>query len=472
MTKNAMTKNEWDTLKAYLSDLEQLHLLAFWDQLDESSQASLVAQIRAIDFRQVQLALQSDASSEDWASLVQRSSPPPAIRLEETDAARDQRALAVGEQALRDGKLAVVLVAGGQGSRLGFHHPKGMYPIGPVSHRTLLEIHVDRLLAIGNRYDVQIPLYLMTSPATHEETICYFHEHDRLGLDKDQLTIFCQGAMPAVDAKTGRLILESADAIFLSPDGHGGTLAALAKHGCLDKMQKDGVEQLFYFQVDNPLVDIADPIFVGHHLSAESELTTQVVAKRDPREKVGVVVAVDGHLQIVEYIDLPEEDAGRRNADGSLVIWAGSIAVHMFDRAFLQRMAGTEGGLPWHLAHKRVPFINERGERITPDAPNAIKLETFIFDLLPNARNALVVEVSEADAFAPLKNASGAVKDTPETCQAAMVNRHRRWLKEAGAHVHPHVSVEISASFALDANELAGKIDESVEISADKYFVR
>lgn len=454
-----------------LAEIGQAHLLAFWDQLDASSQASLVEQIRSIDFARIEQALAGDQSEEDWAALADRSTSPPAIRLDGPASKQDHApALALGEQALRDGKVAVILVAGGQGTRLDFDHPKGMYAIGPVSNRTLFEIHVDRLLAVGDRYGVRIPLYLMTSPATHDETVQYFADHHRLGLADDQLTIFCQGTMPAVDADTGRLLLAAPDRLFLSPDGHGGTLAALVKHGCLDQMQRHGIEQLFYFQVDNPLVDIADPTFVGHHLLAGSELTTQVIAKRDPHEKVGNVVLVDGHLQIIEYIDLPPESAERRTSDGSLLIWAGNIAVHMFDCAFLQRMAHQGGGLPWHLARKKVPFISERGDPITPDKPNAIKLETFIFDLLPNAKHALVVEVSEEDGFAPLKNASGASKDTPETCRAAIVARHRRWLIDAGAQVADDVAVEISARFALDAAELAGKIEQDIEISTDTYF--
>ncbi len=458
------------SLRNRLERFGQQHLLDFWDQLASEDQRSLAQQLLRIDFANIQSALQESESAADWKAIADASKPPPAIRLdgilpEEAEAARES-----GEQALRAGRIGVVLVAGGQGSRLGFDLPKGMYPVGPVSNRTLFEIHVDRLLAVGNRYGVRIPLYVMTSPATHQATIDYFEQNDRLGLAEDQLIVFCQGTIPAVDADSGRLLLETPSRVFESPDGHGGTVAALHRDGCLKRMQRDGVEQLYYLQVDNPLVKIADPKFVGQHLLAGSEMTTQVIAKQDPMEKVGNVVSVDGQLQIIEYSDLPESAAGQRNPDGSLRIWAGNIAVHMIDCQFLRRMVNEQGGLPWHLARKIVPFVNAKGEAIQPNTPNAIKLETFIFDLLPFARNALVVEVSERDEFAPLKNASGAAKDTPETCRAAISDRCRRWLQAAGADVDEGVTVEIASRYAIDAGELTNRIEAGIKIQSDKYF--
>ena len=235
-------------------------------------------------------------------------------------------------------------------------------------------------------------------------------------------------------------------------------------------MDRQGIEHLFYFQVDNPLVNIADPEFMGHHLLAGSELTSQVVAKVDPAEKVGVVVAVNNHLQIIEYSDLPPHLAQRRNADGSLEFWAGSIAVHAFSLDFLKRMVAEQGGLPWHLARKKVPYLNAKGQLIEPNEPNAIKLETFIFDLLPHAKNALVVEVDEQEAFSPLKNASTAPKDTPETCRAAISNRHKRWLRQAGATVAEDALVEIRAGFALGPDELKAKIVPGLIICDNQYF--
>ena len=459
-----------DALLQLLDKHQQSHLCQFWDQLDPQQQTQLSEQIANVDFEELRTAVGKTPSDNDWGALAARSTSPPAIRLAGANSYDSVDAKRVGEEALSGGRIGALLVAGGQGSRLGFHHPKGMYPVGPLSERTLFQVFVDQLLALQRRHDVRIPLYLMTSPATHAETIEYFQQHSWLGLDQDQVRIFCQGTMPAIDAETGKLLLADKGALFLSPDGHGGTLAALHRAGCLDHMAEHGVDQLFYFQVDNPLVAVADSVFVGYHLLAGSEMTTQVIAKHDPLERVGNVVAVDGHLQIIEYSDLPDDVARRVGEDGSLEIWAGSIAVHMFDCSFLRRMAESDVALPWHLARKKVPFVNADGMRVEPEEPNAIKLERFIFDLLPSAKNALVVEVDEQSAFAPLKNATGAPKDTPETTRAAIVALHRNWLQQAGCDVAAHVQVEIHPNFALDAEELASKIDSTTSIAGNHYF--
>ena len=467
-----MSSTGYDKLHEALSTVNQEHLLAFWDQLDSAQLEALLLQIDSLDFDQLDGLVHGDHEETDWGALAERAESPPAIRLQASDNPFDrQQALQIGETALQAGKVAVVLVAGGQGSRLGFPHPKGMYPIGPISQRTLFQLHIDRLLAMAQRYDVSIPLFLMTSPATHEETVAYFEENDRCGLPSEDLIVFCQGTMPAVDRRTGRVLLAEPGQLFLSPDGHGGTVAALSRSGCFDEMNRRGIEYLFYFQVDNPLVAVADPEVLGYHILAESEMTTQVIAKADPQEKVGNVVSIDGQLQIIEYSDLPAAAAERRNEDGSLAIWAGSIAVHVFDVTFLEQMIDQAESLPFHRACKIVPYMNEDGRRVTPTEPNAIKFERFIFDLLPSARNALVIEVDEAEAFAPLKNAAGAVKDTEETVQAAMSGQHRRWLAEAGAQVEEGVTVEIHPAFALDAAELSTKLKPGRVISEDTYLV-
>ncbi len=367
----------------------------------------------------------------------------------------------------------MILVAGGQGTRLGFDHPKGMFRIGPVSGRTLFQIHVEKLLATVGRFGVRIPLYLMTSPATHDETVKYLNANDRFGLPVEDLHVFCQGTMPAVDAATGRVLLEAVDRLALSPNGHGGMLAAFATSGAMADAQRRGISQLFYFQVDNPLVEIAGPEYIGYHVLSDSEMTTQVIAKRDPLEKVGNVVSADGRSLVIEYSDLPDDIARLTNADGSLKIWAGSIAVHVFDLAFLRRMAGQldsqSGEFPFHIANKKVAYIDPSGKRVEPAKPNAIKFERFIFDLMPAARNAIVVEVDPAKAFAPLKNASGAAADTPESVKAQMVALHREWLSAAGAEVGD-AAVEISPWFALDAEELRGKVRVGTKFTEPTYL--
>lgn len=460
-----------DRLLTILRPYGQEHLLAFWDELHPARREALAQQIEAIDFGLIRRLFEGRRQQVDVHGLLNRAGQPPAFRL---DAANNpftpQQARGRGVAALRAAELGVILVAGGQGTRLGFDQPKGMFPLGPLSHKSLFQILVEKIVAAARRYGVRIPLYLMTSPATHDDTLKFFAAHGRFGLVDDDLMVFCQGTMPALDAQTGRVLLEAPGRIATSPDGHGGMLAALARSGGLADIQRRGLRQLFYLQVDNPLVDVCGPEFVGYHLLAGSEFSTQVIAKHDPRERVGNVVQADGKLRVIEYSELPDDAANRRNPDGSLAIWAGSIAVHAIETALLVRLADAADGLPFHIAHKKVAYTDRAGNCVEPLQPNAIKFERFIFDMMPHARNAIVVEVDGARAFAPLKNAPGASDGTPEMARAQMAALGREWLRRAGAEIGDDVVVEISPLLALDAEELAAKVRPGTRITDPTYF--
>jgi UDP-N-acetylglucosamine/UDP-N-acetylgalactosamine diphosphorylase len=458
-------------LDEQLAEYGQQHLLAFWDQLSETERGALAEQIGHVDFATVAELMSRHQPAADFAALAAKAETPPAFRLGANDnefTAADARE--AGAAALARGEVGAILVAGGQGTRLGFPHPKGIFPIGPVSGAPLFQILFEKLLAIGRRHKTRVPLYLMTSPATHDETVAYLAEKDRFGLMADDVQFFCQAQMPAVEIGTGRLLLKDKARLALSPDGHGGMLAALAKNGCLADTSRRGLRHLFYFQVDNPLTTVCDPEFIGYHVLARSEMTLQVVAKRYPLERVGNVVSVDGRLQIIEYSDLPEPVAILKNLDGSLRFWAGSIAVHLFDLSFLERMQHDAGGLPFHIARKKVAHIDMAGNRVEPQSPNAIKFERFIFDLLPRAVRASIVEIDPAIGFAPVKNAPGEEQDTAATAQAAMVALHTGWLREAGAVAAAGTPVEISPLFAIEPAELAGKIAPGLPVTQPTYF--
>ena len=460
-----------EELVALLTGYGQEHLLGFWDDLDDTRRESLAAEIRKIDFSEIERVFESKDDRMEILASIGRAVDPPTFRLDpKSNRFSGDQARKRGAEALANGEVGVILVAGGQGTRLGFDHPKGMFPIGPVSENSLFQIHVERILAAGRRYGKPIPLCLMTSPATDEETRRFFDQHDRFGLHEDELRVFQQGTMPAVDAETGKVLLARPDRVALSPDGHGGMLRALESSGTLDDLEGRRIRSLFYLQVDNPLVDICWPEFIGYHLLSESELSSQVVAKQTPWERVGNVIQIDGRLWVVEYSDLPDEVAQRRRPDGSLEIWAGSIAVHVMDVAFLRRMFGSTDALQFHVANKKVAYVDPSGERIEPETPNAVKFERFIFDLLPLAANAMVVEVDRKRCFAPLKNGSGASEDTPELAKAQMVRLATEWLHRAGAIVLPGVDVEISPLYALDADELKERIDPGTCVNENKHF--
>ncbi|XZE20733.1 UTP--glucose-1-phosphate uridylyltransferase [Pirellulaceae bacterium SH449] len=454
-----------DRLKAHGQD----HLIRFWDHLDETQRLGLASQIESIDFDLITRLVHQKSKATSLEELAKRAMPPHAIRLG-IPAELNEIARKTGEDAIRAGRVGMVLVAGGQGTRLGFDLPKGMFPIGPISNRTLFEMHVDSLRGTMKKYECEIPMFIMTSPATDVETRRYFEEHDNLGLSAHLLHIFRQGAMPAVDASTGKVLLESEAQIALSPDGHGGIVAAMKKCGILEQCRSRGIQQLFYAQVDNPLVTACDPLLIGHHIQANSEMTTQVVKKRFAKEKVGNVVSIDGKTQIIEYSDLPDEAAERRNPDGSLALWAGNIAVHVLNCEFLQNCSENSESLPFHIAHKAVPYINESGDKVKPSQPNGFKFERFVFDLLPEAKVALVVEGDAAGVFAPVKNADGAATDTPSACRDAISSRFKRWLAAANVRTADSIRLEIHPLWAFDMEDVKTKFSSPLEIHVDTYF--
>ena len=457
-------------LQQRLEKYGQQHVLQFWDELDASQQTSLAESLSKIDFEQLDGLINKSFSESSWAELAAAAKVPPAKTLEDFAAGESYSAArAKGLEVLRDGKVAMIVTAGGQGSRLGFDHPKGMYQIGPVSDRTLFQIFFENVKARSAESGKTIPLYIMTSPPTHEETIEFLSANNWFGIAESDVRVFCQGTMPAVD-ENGKLLLKGKDEVFLSPDGHGGTLKALETGGCLEDMRNRGIEHLFYAQIDNPLVQVCHPALIGYHALSKSEMTTQVVRKNEPLQKVGNVVEVDGVVQIIEYSDLPEEFARQTNDDGSLKLWAGNIAVHIFSADFLNRSLADADSLPFHRANKKVPFINADGKAVTPDSPNAFKFEKFIFDLLPLAKNAIVCEVDPAEGFCAVKNAPPATSETPQHVKEAIVSLHRSWLESAGAKVADGVKVEISPMFATDREALAAKVEAGTMIESDKYF--
>jgi UDP-N-acetylglucosamine/UDP-N-acetylgalactosamine diphosphorylase len=454
------TIDEAPTVQALLESVGQSHVLKWWNELDADQQAVLSGQIAAIDWPGLQRLVNGEEDETDWAGLARRAVPPEAVDLaQQRDPVFRRAAYAAGSGALRAGEVAFLLTAGGQGTRLGFDQAKGLYPIGPVSGRTLFQIMLDHARARGRRYGVSIPVYIMTSPQTDAEVRRFLRDQNWFGYPEQDVRVFCQGVMPAVGRETGRVLMSDRHEIFTNPDGHGGALDALRRHGLLDDMRARGVRQVFYGQIDNPLLQVCDPVLIGGHLRQGSEVTTQVVRKREALQKVGNVVSVDGVTRIIEYSDLPEEFARRKDAAGNLVLWAGSIAVHVFSLDFLVRAATEVTALPFHRAVKPIPHVDEAGRAVNPVAPNGVKFERFIFDLLPAARKSLVWEVDPAEGFAALKNAPPATTETADWVRAAMSGQFRKWIEQSGCRVAAGVPVEIHPCFALDAEELKGRLE-------------
>jgi UDP-N-acetylglucosamine/UDP-N-acetylgalactosamine diphosphorylase len=446
-----------------LDEAGQSHVLAGWDRLDPAGRGRLASRLAALDWKRMaelsEIARHPGHAAGSTHNDIRDAGPPRhLVRLPElADPRVSAEARQAGSELLAAGRAAAIVVAGGQGTRLGFDQPKGLYPLGPVTGRTLFAMFADQLRALGRRFGRPVPWLVMTSPATHDDTVRAFSASGNFGLDPDNVLFFRQGTLPAFDRKSGRILMSGPDDMSSSPDGHGGMVAALAGAGLLAELATRGIDTLYYHQVDNPLAILCDPVCLGLHTLRDSEVTTKVVAKTGPEEKVGVVAEVAGRTAIVEYSDLPRELAEARESGngGGLRFWAGNTAIHVFQRAFLERLVSGRDELPFHRAVKKVPYWDPEAGQVQPDTENAIKFERFIFDALPKARVALVVETDRSEEFAPLKNATG--EFSPDHVRAGMSARARSWMADAGISVPADGFVEISADSGVDRLDFVEK---------------
>jgi len=453
-----------ETTRARLASLHQEHLLHFAPTLGPSALRTLLDQIEALPLEDMpaMLAETESQAARDLTALE----PVTRVPHDGSDAAAFR---AAGETMIRAGKVAAFTVAGGQGTRLGWRGPKGTYPATVVTGKPLFRVFSEQLLATERRFGVRLPWYIMTSPLNDADTRAFFKDNNWFGRNPQDHFFLPQGLVPCVDAE-GRVLLASPQEVATNPDGHGGAIRALDRSGALQDMQRRGIEQISYFQVDNPLVRCIDPVFLGAHISAahsSGEMSSKCVSKRNAAEKVGVLCRgpSTGGLRtmVIEYSDLPKKAAEQRDAAGELTFGAANIAVHALSVAFAQRLARGEGvRLPWHRAHKKVPCIDlATGKLLEPSAPNAYKFECFIFDALELAERSLTMQVNRVEEFAPIKNAEG--EDSPASSHRIQSDRHGAWLEAAGAQVPRRgdgsvdAKIEIGPLAAMEAADLRNK---------------
>ena len=452
-----------------LNHIGQSQVLRFYDELDPAGREKLLGQIAALDLDAVAELAESHVRQRPALDLPSDISPVDILPREPGPDRRElyAKAKSRGEQLLTEGKIGAFLVAGGQGTRLGYDGPKGEYPVTPIQNKPLFQVFAEQLLAVGRDAGKAVPWYVMTSESNDAATRSFFEKHHYFGYDAANVIFFAQGMMPAF-SNDGKMLLGAKDSLVLSADGHGGSLRALSKSGALDDMDRRGVEHLSYFQVDNPLVHCVDPLFLGLHDLTGSEMSSKTIPKAGPLEKVGNFVTSGGRVVVIEYSDLPDELAKQSSADGSLKFNAGSIAIHALRVSFVRRLnAGGRLNLPWHRAEKKVPHLDESGRLVSPEKPNGVKLEQFVFDAVPLAERAIVLETDRAEEFSPVKNAEGT--DSPATCRAHQIARAARWLTAAGVEVpmaggSPDCTLEISPLYAVSAGQLKQRGLEGVAI--------
>lgn len=461
-------KQRYQKLSKLLIEHGQEHLLAFYDRLDGQQQESLLSQIENLDFTKMPGWIRDYIKNSSPADLPKKFGPAEFYPSQPTAAnvERYAKARKLGSELISGGKVAAFVVAGGQGTRLGFDGPKGNYPISPIKNKTLFEIFAETIQAASEKYETELNWYIMTSPLNYDATVQIFEGNDYYGLGKSRVFIFQQGTLPNFDVD-GKILLADEATISKSPDGHGGSLKALYDSGAVADMKNKGIKYISYFQVDNPLINIFDPLFIGLHSEDGSEMSSKALIKAHPKEKLGNFCIVDGKVTVIEYSDLPDRLANKRNKDGSLVFESGSIAIHIISVSFVEKLNKDGFALPIHRAVKKIPYIDPQGRTVKPTEPNGVKLETFVFDALPLAEESMILQTIRSEEFGPVKNAKG--EDSADVTRKMMTARAAGWLRDAGVMIpmdcdnQPDCVIEMAPSFALsreDVIEKAGQISQ------------
>lgn len=456
------TEHFIDLLKNHGQD----HLVRHFKGLAPERQEEFLRHNLGLDVG-LSLRLFGEFSSAEAGNPLDQISPAPVIAIPKTkhDQRRREKARNLGESLIRANRVACLMVAGGQGSRLDHPGPKGTFPVTPVKGKPLFQHFAESLLALSRRYESSIPLLIMTSRENHEETVRFFAANGYFGLPEGTVHFFSQDLLPSVSVE-GRLLLKDEARLFANPDGHGGSLKALHRSGLLGRLLDDGFTHLSYCQVDNPLVKLVDPVFLGFHEESGAECSTKVVRRRDVNEKVGVYVSAGGRDAIVEYSDLGPEYMAALDNKGEILYWAGNTAIHIFSLSFIRRLTEGAFALPFHCAVKTVEHLDGLGKQTQS---KAWKFETFVFDAIPLARKTCCMEVPREEEFSPVKNKDG--EDSPATARRAMSDLYRGWLRDTGIRVPEENMVEISPLFAMDKEDFLRKVKGgNVSLKGNVYF--
>lgn len=397
-----------ECIDSILTKYGQEHLVQYWDVLSEEERSTLVRQIEGVNWSFLE-SLRHPNGEEKGAI-----SPIDAMTILQIAEKKDIY-MEIGLQAIREGKLAALLLAGGQGSRLGYDHPKGTFNIGITKDLYIFQLLMEHTMDIVKLADAWIPFYIMTSDINHDETVAFFEQHAYFGYNPDYVHFFVQEMNPATDFD-GKVFMNSKYTLSQSPNGNGGWFTSLSKSGLLEGILTASVEWINIFSVDNVLQRIADPVFLGATIANGSMCGAKVVVKTEPTERVGAICLRDKKPHIVEYYEMSKEMMYQKNEDGLLAYGYGVILNYLFPVGRLQETLGNE--MPLHIVKKAIPYMDEQGEYVTPDEPNGFKYETLALDLIHEMDSCLVFEVPREKEFAPVKNKEGT--DSIDTARALL----------------------------------------------------
>ncbi len=397
--------------KQMLEKYGQEHLLKFYDKLTDEKKNELLNTILTTDFKQMQELYESTKIKPQFDNA--KVEPIDHTTKEELSKEELEKYTSIGEEVIKKGKLAVVTMAGGQGTRLGHNGPKGTYDLGLESHKSIFEILCDTIKEASQKYDAIIPWYIMTSDANNKDTIEFFEKNEYFGYPKSAFSFFIQGKLPMIDTN-GKILLDEDGMMKQAADGHGGIFEAMRKNGVLYDMKEKGIEWVYIGGVDNVLAKMVDPVLTGLAISQNSLMAGKSLVKANPEEKVGVFCIKDGRPNVIEYTEISKELAEMTDEKGELIYGESHILCNEFNIAALEKIS--QNKLPYHVAFKKANYLGPEGKVIVPTEPNAFKFEAFIFDAFSTVDKMTILRVKREEEFAPVKNAEGV--DSPETARA------------------------------------------------------
>ncbi|MDR7856730.1 UDPGP type 1 family protein [Tissierella sp.] len=433
-------KEKIQEVESIVCEYGQEHLLRYFHELADEEKESLLNQILSIDFELIS-SLYKKMTNPEINKNQQDLQPLKAYNWVDIDNEDRGRLYDVGIEKMSEGKVAVVLLAGGQGTRLGCSGPKGTFDIGLPSHKSLFQLQCEQIANISRKCGKYINWYIMTNHANHHETVSFFEDSKYFNYPKENITFFEQDMLPSIDGN-GKVLLQERDKISMSPNGNGGCFLALKDKGILSEMKEKGIEWIFINGIDNALVKVADPYFLGFTIETGLSSGSKVVAKKYPDEKTGILCYQDGRPAIVEYSELPIELSQKRDDDGNLIYDNANIINHLLKLEVLEEFFNYE--IPFHVAHKKIPYTNINGDTEYPEEPNGYKFESFIFDIFFHISDMAALKVAREEEFAPVKNKEG--EDSPYTAKEMVLDLHKKWLLDSGvnASLLHEKTVEIS----------------------------
>lgn len=396
-----------------LKEHNQEHLIKGYERLDDEKKELFLKDLEKIDFDFIE-SLYNNEEIANGNDVIE-----PIDYYDKENLENYEHFEKIGEEAIKEGKLAVVTMAGGQGTRLGHDGPKGTYDIGLDSHKSLFELLCDTLKEAKKKYGVVVPWYIMTSKENNAKTIEFFEKNNYFNYPK--IKFFIQEVLPMVDDKEGKVIINEDGLIKMAANGHGGIYESLVKKGITSEMRENGIDWVFIGGIDNCLLNMVDPILMGLTIDKNLLLASKSVVKLSPEEKTGVFCKRNGRPSIVEYTEITDEMANMRK-DGELVYGESNILSHLFNLDFVEGISDRR--LPYHIAHKKTNYIDEEGNVIKPDKPNAYKFESFLFDAFKEADDMVVLRVKREEEFAPVKNSDEAGVDCPSTARVLYKKFH------------------------------------------------